>query len=115
MASNSATKPPTGLHRSGRALWTTISEGYTLDPAEGRILLEACRTADVSDALTAAIDADGVMSVTGLKPHPAVPERRQQQLALGRLLHALRLPDASGRNAQGTAPFRRPQIAASDR
>lgn len=53
-----------------------------------------CRTVDALDALQARLDADGTMvdSPQGLKASPALPEWRQQRIALARLLVALGLP-----------------------
>ncbi len=58
------------------------------------LLLQACRTVDVLDALQARLDADGTMveSPQGLRAHPALPELRQQRIALARLVVALGLP-----------------------
>ena len=65
------------------------------------MLLETCRTLDVIEVLSAAIESDGVM-LTGSQGQPvlngAVPELRQQQAALARLVIQLNLdaPDVAG-------------------
>jgi hypothetical protein len=95
-------KPPSGLRRSGRALWRAVIHDFELDQHETTILKEACRTADSLDDLQALLDSDGLMSSTSQGPrvHPALVELRQQRIAFARLLTALRIPtgeEGSGR------------------
>src|SRR4051795_10588840 len=87
-------RPPTGLRRSGRALWRAVMRDYELDEHETTILREACRTADSLDALQALIDSEGLMASTSQGPrvHPALVEARQQRVTFARLLTALRIP-----------------------
>lgn len=87
-------KPPTGLRRSGKALWSAVLSDYELDEHEEAILLEACRTADRLDLLESVLRAEGVMSESsqGVRVHPALVESRQQAVTLARLLTALRIP-----------------------
>lgn len=96
MAQNAPTipKPPTGLRKSGRALWRAVLTDYELDEHESATLLQACRLADLCDTLTRTIEAEGVMaeSSQGSRVHPAVVELRQQGIALARLMTALRIP-----------------------
>lgn len=89
-----APSPPAGLKASGRALWRAVLADYELDEHETTILKEACRTADSLDALQALLDVEGAMSDSpqGRRVHPALPELRQQRIALARLLTALRIP-----------------------
>ena len=94
-------KPPSGLRRSGRALWRAVLRDYELDEHETTILREACRTADSLDALQALLDSEGLMASTSQGPrvHPALVELRQQRVTFARLLTALRIPqgEADGR------------------
>lgn len=87
-------KPPTGLKRSGRALWTAVLTDYELDEHETATLLQACRITDHCDALQRLLEAEGIMSESsqGVRVHPALVELRQQGIALARLMAALRIP-----------------------
>ena len=87
-------RPPTGLQLSGRTLWRAVLRDFELDEHEVVVLREACRTADSLDALQALLDEEGAMSSTshGPRVHPALPELRQQRIALARLITALRIP-----------------------
>ena len=87
-------KPPSGLRRSGRALWRAVMTDYELDEHETTVLKEACRTADSLDDLQALLEAEGLMSSTSQGPrvHPALVELRQQRITFARLLTALRIP-----------------------
>lgn len=80
----------------GRAFWDAVQEEFEFDERESELLLESCRTMDAIDALVAAVSAHGTM-VEGSKGqptlNPAIPELRQQQAALGRLLGQLDLED----------------------
>lgn len=96
--------PPAGLGAAGRALWHSISGTYEVDPHEGEVLVQACRTADRVAALDAVVDAEGPMvddAKRGLSiAHPALVESRQQRVLLGRLLAQLRLPDSEDQRPQ---------------
>jgi hypothetical protein len=85
---------PSGLGRSGRALWKSISQQFELEPHELSILREVCRTADAIDALQVVVDAEGVLneSSQGTRVHPALVELRQQRLAYTKLIAALGIP-----------------------
>ena len=100
-----APSAPSGLRRSGRALWRAVMSDFELDEHETTILREACRTADSLDDLQALIESEGLMAETSQGPrvHPALVEARQQRLAFARLLTALRIPTgetAAGRTQQ---------------
>lgn len=101
-------KPPSGLRRSGRALWRAVMSDFALDEHETTILREACRTADSLDDLQALVDAEGLMAVTsqGSRVHPALIEARQQRVTFARLLTALRIPtgEEEGRTHQRGGP-----------
>ena len=85
---------PVSLQWSGRRLWEATVADYELSEHERGLLLQACRTVDSLDQLQARLDSEGPMvdSPQGLKAHPALPELRQQRIALARLLAALGLP-----------------------
>jgi hypothetical protein len=75
---------------------------FDLDEHELTLLREAVRLVDRCDALAEVVDAEGTMTLGpgGLRrAHPALVEARQQQIALARVLAALRLP--SGDEAAG--------------
>jgi hypothetical protein len=98
-------KPPTGLKAAGRKLWSSVLGDFELDDHEVPLLLEACRTIDVLNALDALVGREGLMSETSQGPrvHPAVAEARAQRIALARLLAALRVPlgDQEGNAGSG--------------
>lgn len=89
-----APKPPSGLRRSGKALWRAVTRDYELDEHELSVLREACRTVDSLDALQAVLEEEGYMGETsqGRRVHPALVELRQQRITFARLLTALRIP-----------------------
>jgi hypothetical protein len=89
-ATSETPETPEGLRAAGRALWRSITGDYELEEHEERLLLEACRTADLCDDLAGVVDAEGVL-VDG-RTHPSVVELRQQRILLARLIVALRVP-----------------------
>lgn len=101
------TETPSGLKWSGRRLWEATVADFELAEHEVGLLLQACRTADALDQLQARLDSDGPMidSPQGLKAHPALPELRQQRIALARLLAALGLPTGLAED-KGRRPVR---------
>ncbi len=103
-----APKPPPGLGTSGRRLWRSVVDSYTMAEHELTLLREACRTADAVDLLQAQLDRDGVMSESsqGVRVHPALAELRQQRITLARLLAALQVPAEQGDQSR---PVRAPR------
>lgn len=93
-------KIPAALGKRGALLWTSIMDGPD-GPLEGdqhdeEMVLETCRILDVIDALSAAIDRDGVTtkgSTGQIVIHPAVAELRLQQQSFARLLAQLNLEE----------------------
>ncbi len=87
-------RPPAGLRAPGRALWRAIVTDYVLSRHELVLLLQACRTVDLLDALEAEVRSEGaiVESPQGRRANPAAVEARQQRIVLARLLTALRIP-----------------------
>jgi len=84
------------IELSGRAaeLYDDLTEAYELDAHDAAVMVEACRTVAMIDKLVETVEDLGVM-VLGSQGqevlNPAVPELRQQQAALYRLLAALNL------------------------
>lgn len=97
--------PPKGTGCSGRALWRSVVEDYSLEEHEALLLKEACRCADLLDELAATIAEQGSTTVDG-KLNPALREAREQKICLARLITAMRLP-AGDEDQQGRD--RRPQ------
>ena len=64
-------KPPHGLEKRGRALWTAYLADFDLDAVERATLHEACRTADELDRLSGAIASADVLAV-GSQGQPVV-------------------------------------------
>ncbi|MET7619030.1 hypothetical protein [Streptomyces sp. NPDC005408] len=89
------TPVPDGLDESGTRLWESVAAPFDLDVHEQLLLLQACRTADLLDRLSAAA-ARGRLTVTNAKgeevTNPVITEHRQQSLVLARLLASLRMP-----------------------
>ena len=87
-------KPPAGLRKSGRQLWTAVLTDFELTQHETVMLREACRTADALDDLHNLVETEGTMSNSsqGARIHPALVELRQQRITLARLFAALRIP-----------------------
>lgn len=91
-----APKPPTKLGKSGLSLWNAISGKYELRADEERVLVDACREADLVDLLSKELD-DGDLMVAGSMGQPVVnplvAEIRQHRTTLAALLRGLKLPD----------------------
>lgn len=100
--------PPSGLGRTGRALWGAVLADYELTEPEQVLLREACRTADSIDALQDLLSAEGLLSESsqGVRVHPALVELRQQRLTLARLWSALRVPIGEDQEAAGRTQHR---------
>lgn len=111
-------RAPQVLEKRGRQIWKSLAERYEFDDHEREVLLEFCRVLDRIDALSARVDADGVM-IAGSQGqsvlHPAVAEVRQQQQAAGRLLTQLNLPDEAGDVALSRQISSQAQAAANAR
>lgn len=107
---------PSGLGKQGRAFFREVHNSYELDVRDGPILLETCRVLDEIEALKAAIDADGVISI-GSKgqpvEHPALAGLRAHRLSLDRLMTRLGLPDAEGEAPLTVAQMKARKAAAA--
>ncbi|MDX3458432.1 hypothetical protein PV396_41965 [Streptomyces sp. ME02-8801-2C] len=89
-------KAPEELGESGTRLWESVTSVFGLDVHEQLLLLQACRTADLLDRLSAEVAAGG-LTVVNQKgdriSNPVVVEQRQQSLVLARMLASVRLPE----------------------
>lgn len=87
---------PQGLRPGGAKLWRDVVGTYDLRPDELRVLAEACREADLIDALAAELRG-GALLISGSQGqrviNPLVSEVRQHRGVLAGLLRQLRLPD----------------------
>jgi hypothetical protein len=109
--------PPRGLSETAEGLWWWVlagegadHDGYELDAHELGLLREAARTLSRCDELAGVLEAEG-LTTTGSKgqtvAHPALAEVRQQQLAYGRLVAQLRLPEGEDDDGKASRPQRR--------
>lgn len=89
--------PPKGLAEGGSALWREVTDVRTALRADHRrVLLDACREADLIDALEDEMQGSprtvkGSMGQTVI--HPLISELRQHRTTLNTLLRALDMPD----------------------
>lgn len=88
---------PRGLADGGQSLWDSIVPAYELRPDEVRILIDACREADIIERLESElIDAELMVkgSMGQLVASPLVSEVRQHRATLAGLLGKLKIPDS---------------------
>jgi hypothetical protein len=87
-------KQPTDLDKSGKALWSAVTDLYDLEPHHAIALASACRASDMLTRLEGLLtDSLLVMGSMGqVRLSPAVAELRQHRLALSKLLLDLALP-----------------------
>lgn len=91
---------PAGLGDRGAALWSSVTDRYSLRPDELSILADACHEADIIEKLkgefaTRDLITTGSMGQDVAAPH--VSEIRQHRTTLAGLLTKLRLPDDEAR------------------
>jgi len=99
-------KPPRNLGERGQELWDSIVPAYELKPDEVRILMDACREADLVERLYEALDAGGLIAqgYNGQDvPAPTLSEIRQHRALLSNLLKALKLPESAATAARKKA------------
>ncbi len=89
--------PPSGLGRSGSALWRRVVAGYDLRVDELEVLRSACRLrdelADLEAALAKVDDPLSTGSRGQVVAHPLYEEVRRHRSALSVSLRQLGLPD----------------------
>jgi hypothetical protein len=89
-------RAPSGLGRSGRALWRDINAEFGLAPHERAILVQCCRAVDRLDVIEAELAAAGPLTVPGStgqpRCHPLLGEWRAQARVLESLSRALSIP-----------------------
>ena len=89
-----APPPPDSLGSRGATFWRSVQDVSEFDFRETDLLLEICRTLDTIEALSTAIDRDGVMIVGSqgqMVMNNAIGERRLQQAAYARMVTQLNL------------------------
>jgi hypothetical protein len=88
--------PPKKLGDHGKELWESIIPAYELRPDELRILIDACREADLIGRLEDEL-IDAPLMVKGsmgqLVASPLVSEVRQHRAVLAGLLAKIKIPD----------------------
>jgi hypothetical protein len=91
-----------GFDVAGGALWSLITDQYELRADELRMVEDACREADLIQALHAELRGQSML-VTGSMGqsvvNPLVQEIRQHRSIMARLLSYLKLPDEGGDEA----------------
>ncbi|MDV9170933.1 hypothetical protein R6V09_12405 [Streptomyces sp. W16] len=101
---------PVGLGESGARLWSSVADAFELRVDEQLLLLQACRSADLLDAL-AVQTAAGPLTVVNAKGDqvtaPWITEHRQQSQNLARMIASLRLPDEEDVRPQRRGAARR--------
>jgi len=98
----STPRAPANLAADGRRLWRSVLDVYELRADELVLLEKACRTADESARLDAAVRGSPLLVTgsTGQQRHnPLLNEARQTRALLGALLKQLALPDEESRHA----------------
>ena len=95
MMGRMGTRAPSGLGRSGRALWREVNAGFGLAPHEAAILVQVCRVIDRLDVIEAELSG-AALTVEGStgqpRAHPLLAEWRHQARVLESLSRALSIP-----------------------
>lgn len=89
-------RPPTGLGKRARDLWTSILDRYTLRPDELELLAELVTTVDEIDRLRRAVRKHGELvegSKGQLVANPALAQITARRATVARLVAQLRIPD----------------------
>lgn len=95
-------KAPSEMGTAGRELWASIADEYVLRPDEKRILIDACRQADLIAELED--ERQGVPTTTTGSMgqdviNPYISELRAHRTVLMNLLKAIKLPEDPARVA----------------
>ena len=91
----STPKRPAGLGPRGSRLWRDVIVGYTMNPGEAELLVEACRTADMIDQLRARLDRSELVVAGSMgqeRVNPLATSLSAAQDGLRKLLVSLGLP-----------------------
>ena len=97
---------PTKLGASGKALWQSIIPTYELRPDEVRVLIDACREADLIARLQDALEGADLVTRGSMGQEvasPFVSEIRQHRTVLANLLKSLKIPDSPATAARKKA------------
>ena len=89
-------RAPSGLGKSGKALWRSIVSNYDLEVHERLLLSEACRVADRLDAMAEVLTAESLTVINSRGDsvvNPLVVEQRMLSAAFAKLIASLRLPN----------------------
>jgi hypothetical protein len=90
---------PYGLRGRGKRFWREIWASYDLEKDEAELFVEVCRSLDLVEDLFRGVHDEGVVvygSMGQIRHNPLIGELRQTQLAIGKLLAQLGLPDVEG-------------------
>lgn len=101
-----APRKPSGLGDDGSLLWDSIIPKYDLRPDELRILLDACREADLIGRIQAELEVSSLVSTGSMGQEvasPFVSEIRQHRAILKTLLAQLKLPDTPAQSGHKRA------------
>ena len=96
-------KKPEGLGEAGSTLWDSLVGEFELGPHEVRILIDACKVADVIDRCDQQAANDPLIAMGSMKQpviNPAIAEARVQRALLANLLSKLKLPLSDEREAE---------------
>lgn len=105
MAKKDTPKRPADLGTGGVALWSAVTGDYDLRADELRTLEDACREADLIDAMQRTLDSSDLVIAGSMgqdRIHPLVSEIRQHRAVLKTLMQALKLPDDVKGEGEGT-------------
>jgi hypothetical protein len=104
--SDTAPRPPSSLGEQGRALWDSVIPQFELRPDELRILIDACREADLIERLHEALLNAPLVTRGSMGQEvasPFVSELRQHRATLSQLLSKIKIPDTPGTAARRKA------------
>lgn len=103
------TKAPRGLGAGARKVWRSITDQFDLNPAELRVLEDACREVDLIDLMEERLASQQLIVAGSMGQdvaNPLLQEVRQHRAVLTRLFAAMKLPavdDAGGAAAASSS------------
>lgn len=108
MPDDQAPRPPVGLGKRGRGLWTSVMGRYRMRPDQVELVTEMVCAVDEIERLRRIVRKDG-MIVAGaagqLRPHPALAQITARRATVAQLSRQLKIPDP--KREQGDLPGRR--------